>query len=54
MKIIKVKYEGVDDVYLKPEEVAEWVDNLEPHKEITIETLEMTEEEYKKLPEFRG
>jgi len=54
MKIFRIRTDDASDVYLKQEEIEEWLGNFDPHEEIAIKVIEMTEEEYKKLPEFTG
>ena len=55
MKFIKFHPEGFSSCIVKLDEVSEILDeDCQAGDKIILEVLEMTEEEYLKLPEFEG
>ena len=54
MKLVKYQPRGFNHVICKPEDVVEYIKMLEAEETAVIRIVEMSKEDYEKLPEFRG
>ena len=55
MKIFRVTPEGLNPCCEKdPTAVLVWLKESQPNERITIDVIEMSDEEYEKLPEYMG
>jgi len=54
MKYVMMSPKGFNKVTVPLDEIKYLLEDEEPEQEWELEIVEMTEEEYKKLPEFTG